>query len=108
MKVKGRIVNIISNIFYVEAENKIYECSSRGIFKVADLKPVVGDNVIIDVENTTGNIMEVIDRKKFLKRPKIANLTQLLLIVSSKDPSPDLLMLDKQLIFAQPRKRRLC
>ena len=49
MKIKGKIINIISNIFYVEVEQKIYECTSRGIFKTKDLKPVVGDNVLIDI-----------------------------------------------------------
>lgn len=101
MKLKGKIVNIISNIFYVEVEEKIVECTSRGIFKTKDLKPVVGDDVLIEVENNTGNILEVVDRKNYIKRPKIANLTQLILVVSSKDPAPDLLMLDKQLIFAE-------
>ena len=101
MKIKGRIINIISNIFYVEAEEKIYECTSRGIFKTKEEKPVVGDNVLIEVENEKGNILEIVDREKYIKRPKMANLTQLMLVVSSKNPVPDLLMLDKQLAFAE-------
>ena len=101
MRIKGKIINIVSNIFYVETDKKIYECTSRGIFKTKDLKPVVGDNVLIEVENETGNILEIVDRKKYIKRPKMANLTQLILVVSSKNPEPDLLMLDKQLAFAE-------
>ncbi len=101
MKLKGKIVNIISNIFYVEAENKVYECTSRGIFKTKDLKPVVGDNVFIELEDEKGNILEIVDRKKYIKRPKMSNLTQLILVVSAKNPVPDLLMLDKQLAFAE-------
>lgn len=101
MKLKGKIINIVSNIFYVEVEEKIYECTSRGIFKTKDLKPVVGDNVLIEVENERGNIIEIVDRQKYIKRPKMANLTQLILVVSSKNPVPDLLMLDKQLAFAE-------
>lgn len=101
MKLKGRIINIVSNIFYVEVEGKIVECTSRGIFKTKDLKPVVGDNVFIEIENSVGNILEITDRKKYIKRPKMANLTQLILVVSAKDPVPDLLMLDKQLAFAE-------
>ena len=101
MKLKGRIINIVSSIFYVEAEEKIYECTSRGIFKTKELKPVVGDNVLIELENEKGNILEMLDRKKYIKRPKMANLTQLILVVSSKNPVPDLLMLDKQLAFAE-------
>ena len=101
MKIKGKIINIISNIFYVEVENEIYECTSRGIFKTKEEKPVVGDDVLIEVENEKGNILEILDRKKYIKRPKMANLTQLILVVSSKNPVPDLLMLDKQLAFAE-------
>ena len=101
MKIKGRIINIISNIFFVEVEDEIFECTSRGIFKTKDLKPVVGDNVLIEVENAKGNILEIVDRNKYIKRPKMANLTQLILVVSSKNPVPDLLMLDKQLAFAE-------
>jgi len=101
MRLKGKIINIISNIFYVEVEEKVYECTSRGIFKTKDLKPVVGDAVLIEVENEQGNILEIVDRKNYIKRPKMANLTQLILVVSSKNPVPDLLMLDKQLAFAE-------
>ena len=101
MKIKGTIINIISKIFYVEAENKIFECTSRGIFKTKEEKPVVGDTVFIEVERDKGNILEIIDRQKYIKRPKMANLTQLILVVSAKNPVPDLLMLDKQLAFAE-------
>jgi len=101
MKLKGKIINIISNIFYVEVDENVYACTSRGIFKTKDLKPVVGDNVFIEVENEKGNIIEIVDRKKYIKRPKMANLTQLILVISAKNPEPDLLMLDKQLAFAE-------
>lgn len=101
MKLKGKIINIVSNIFYVEVEKNVYECTSRGIFKTKDLKPVVGDNVLIELDGEQGNILEVVDRENYIKRPKMANLTQLILVVSSKNPIPDLLMLDKQLAFAE-------
>lgn len=100
MVVEGRIITIISNLFYVELDNnKIIECTSRGIFKNKDIKPVVGDIVKIDNENNS--ILEVLNRTSYIKRPKIANVTKLILVVSAKKPSPDLLMLDKQLAFAE-------
>lgn len=100
MVVEGRIITIISNLFYVELDNnKIIECTSRGIFKNKDIKPVVGDIVKIDNENNS--ILEVLNRISYIKRPKIANVTKLILVVSAKKPSPDLLMLDKQLAFAE-------
>ena len=101
MKLKGKIINIVSNIFYVEVEENVYECTSRGIFKTKELKPVVGDDVLIEIENNVGNILEILDRVKYIKRPKMANLNQIILVVSAKNPEPDLLMLDKQLAFAE-------
>ena len=76
MKLKGRVIHIVSNLFYVQADDIIYECTSRGIFKTTALKPVVGDKVWIEGENKKGNILEVIERTSYLKRPKIANITQ--------------------------------
>ena len=96
---KGRIINIISNIFYVEIDNEIIECTSRGIFKEKEEKPVVGDIVKIDTKDKS--ILEIIDRKNYIKRPKSANISKLILVVSCKKPNPDLLMLDKQLAFAE-------
>lgn len=98
---QGRIINIISNLFFVEIEEKIRECTSRGVFKNKEEKPVVGDLVKVNVTNNQNTIIEIVDRKLYLKRPKIANLTQLILVVSADQPKPDLLMLDKQLAFTE-------
>ena len=96
---KGRIINIVSNIFYVEIENEVVQCTSRGIFKEKKEKPVVGDIVKVDINEKS--ILEILDRKNYIKRPKSANISKLILVVSCKKPKPDLLMLDKQLAFAE-------
>ncbi len=96
---KGRIINIISNIFYVEIDNHIEKCTSRGIFKDKQIKPVVGDIVKVNIKEES--IVEVCNRNTYIKRPKIANITRLILVISAKKPKPDLLMLDKQLAFAE-------
>ena len=96
---KGRIINIVSNIFYVEIKNEIIQCTSRGIFKEKEEKPVVGDIVKININEKS--IIEIIDRKNYIKRPKSSNISKLILVVSCKKPKPDLLMLDKQLAFAE-------
>jgi len=65
---------------------------------------VVGDKVefeITDQEKRQAVIEKVLPRYVYIKRPKLANITQLIFVVSSKDPKPDLLMLDKQLAFAE-------
>lgn len=56
---------------------------------------------IIDKENKKAVIETIENRKVYVKRPKLANVTQIIFVVSSKNPKPDLLMLDKQLAFAK-------
>ena len=103
---KGIIIENKSNIYQVriDGKNTIYSCYARGKFKKEDISPVVGDKVeITDInEKEKEAVIENIEeRKVYIRRPKISNLTQLIFVISSKDPKPDLLMLDKQLVFAE-------
>lgn len=101
---EGIILKIISNLYYIKTQNGMYECSVKGKFRKDEIVPVVGDYVKIEIiqnEQNKGIISEVLNRKTYIKRPKIANITQLVLVVSTAMPKPDLLMLDKQLAFAE-------
>lgn len=101
---KGLIISNVSNTYIVEVDDKVYECNARGKFKEKEITPVVGDRVSIEVIDETSKkaiINEVLERDNFIKRPKIANLSKLIFVVSAKNPKPDLLMLDKQLAFAE-------
>lgn len=101
---KGIVVSNISNLYKVEANNKIYDCSARGKIKNIDISPVAGDIVTIELqikEENNGVIEEISERKNYIKRPKMANLSQIILVVSMKMPKPDLLLLDKQLVYAE-------
>ncbi len=103
-KISGRIIEIISNIYKVEVNEKIYEAVPRGVFRKEEKTPVVGDFVEIEVIDETtlkAVIISIDDRSVYIKRPKIANITKLILVVSMKNPKPDLLLLDKQLAFAE-------
>ena len=101
---QGLIIENISNLYKIKVEDKIYEANARGKFKKDDISPVVGDNVeisILNEENKEAVIERILDRDTYIKRPKMSNITQLILVVSSKHPKPDLLLLDKQLAFAE-------
>ena len=103
-KMQGLIVENISNLYKVKTDDKIYETTARGKFKKDEISPVVGDVVDITVTDEEKNIAvieKIEERKVYIKRPKLANITQIIFVVSSKDPRPDLLMLDKQLAFAE-------
>jgi len=97
----GIIVNIGSNHYTVETRDERYICQARGKLKQDSL--VVGDRVkieILDEDKKEGVINSLEERTTFVKRPKIANITQVVCVVSMKLPKPDYLLLDKQLIFA--------
>lgn len=101
---QGKIIENISNLYKVRAEDIIYEATARGKFKKDEITPVVGDNVeieIIDMKSKKAVIEKIENRKIYVKRPKLANISQIILVVSSKNPKPDLLMLDKQLAFSE-------
>ena len=101
---KGLIISNISNMYEVEdiENSKIIKCIPRGKFKKDDITPVVGDKIEFEYQtDDTGVINTIIERANYIKRPKMANITQMIFVVSMKMPKPDLLLLDKQLAFAE-------
>ena len=101
---EGLIIENKANLYKIKINNEEYIATARGKLKNDNLTPVVGDIVkftILDENKQTAVIEEIKDRKTYIKRPKLANITQIIFVVSSKHPKPDLLLLDKQLVFAQ-------
>lgn len=101
---KGLIVSNVSNIYEVEdsKSSNIIKCIPRGKFKKDDIIPAVGDIVEFEYQTQTdGIINEIHERKNYIKRPKMSNITQMIFVLSMKMPKPDLLLLDKQLAFAE-------
>ena len=99
---QGLIIENISNLYKIKTNDKIYNATARGKFKQNDITPLVGDNVEIEVLNEQDNtavINDILPRVNVIKRPKVANITQIILVVSTKNPKPDLLILDKQLAY---------
>ena len=46
---QGKIIKGIAGFYYVQTEDKLYECKAKGIFRNKKMKPLVGDNVEIDI-----------------------------------------------------------
>ena len=100
---KGRILKGIAGFYYVETyEEKVYECKAKGIFRKTNLKPLVGDDVeidIIDEEKKLGNITEIFPRKNQLLRPPVANVDQAVILFAIVKPNPSYNLLDRFLIM---------
>lgn len=100
---QGKIVKGISGFYYVHVvESGIYECKAKGIFRQHKMKPLVGDDVEIDIiseEKKTGNVAAILPRKNALIRPAVANVDQALLIFAAASPNPNFNLLDRFLVM---------
>lgn len=104
---QGIIIGNISNTYKIKTDTKTYEAYARGKLKNEEKTPLVGDKVeieITDEEKQIAIIEQILSRKNEIKRPKIANIDQIIFIISTKNPKPDLLMLDKQLAYVEKLK----
>lgn len=105
---QGKIVKGIAGFYYVHVvEHGIYECKAKGIFRNQKIKPLVGDNVEIDVlddREKLGNITRLFPRKNELIRPTVANIDQALIIFAAVNPEPNFNLLDRFLIMMEKQQ----
>ena len=96
----GKIICINAAIHRVLLENNtIMDTKTRGKLRNDNIAPVVGDNVIVDVENKT--IEKVLERRNYLIRPLIANVDKLLIVMSTSIPAFSTYLIDKFLLIAK-------
>lgn len=102
---QGKIIKGIAGFYYVNTnDERTFECKAKGSFRNDKLKPLVGDDVVIDIideEKLTGNIVSILERKSEMIRPACANVDQALIIFSVKSPEPNFNLLDRFLIYME-------
>lgn len=100
---QGKIIKGIAGFYYVAVPAKgVYECKAKGIFRKENQKPLVGDDVeiqITDEKACEGNITRILPRRSELIRPAVANIDQALLIFAVAKPEPNYHLLDRFLIM---------
>lgn len=101
----GKIIKGVGGFYYVHiVHSGIFKCSAKGIFRYKKIKPLVGDNVdieIIDEKELTGNIINIHERTSELIRPAVANIDQALVVFAVKSPMPNLNLLDRFLVMME-------
>lgn len=104
---KGKIIKGIAGFYYVDCEEQIYECKAKGAFRNMQIKPLVGDDVeleILDEAERKGNIVELLPRKNSLIRPAVANVDQALVVFAYTKPKINFNLLDRFLIQMERQK----
>ncbi len=99
---QGKIVKGIAGFYEVRTGGaRTYVCKARGIFRKEGKKPLVGDNVELEVQSENppeGNIVRILARKNALIRPAVANIDQALAIFAVQRPKPNFNLLDRFLV----------
>lgn len=101
----GKIIKGIAGFYYVHVVGMgVFECKAKGILRNKKIKPLVGDNVEIDIldrQEFLGNIIEVLPRKNALIRPAVANVDQALVVFAVSHPNPNYNLLDRFIVMMQ-------
>ena len=101
---EGVIIKGVGGLYTVMTGDAIpYSCRARGIFRKDSITPLIGDRVIIsdiNEEKKEGIIDKINERKNSLIRPSVANIDQILIVISPRAPRPDLLLVDRILVTA--------
>jgi ribosome biogenesis GTPase len=104
MGLSGRVIEEQKNYFIVDTDKSIARCSIKGTLKKNRVRICTGDLVTIEIINHDtheGVITEVHKRSSYLKRPALANLTQILFVNTYKHPSLDIELLDRFLFGSE-------
>lgn len=102
MQKEATVISAFKDGYKVACGGKEYICKARGVFRTRDISPICGDRVILDDINASEPvIVDILDRKNQIIRPPLANLDQIVFVISTCEPSPNLLLLDKFLAVAE-------
>ena len=107
---QGKIIKGIAGFYYVHVvEFGVYECKAKGVFRKEKIKPLVGDNVeieILDESEKKGNIVKILPRQNELIRPAVANIDQALVVFAITKPNPHFNLLDRFLVMMESKEER--
>lgn len=104
---QGKIIKGIAGFYYVYTKAGLVECKAKGVFRKDRIRPLVGDNVeieLLDEQLLLGNLVSILPRKNALIRPASANIDQALVIFAIVKPQPNYNLLDRFLITMEQQK----
>lgn len=101
MNLTGKITKILANFYYIiDESNKEWECFARARLLKEGKLLFVGDLVEIETSSQSqGVVVNLLERKNKLDKPSVANIDQVLVVFSAKDPDFDFYNLDRYLSF---------
>jgi ribosome biogenesis GTPase len=97
---EGFIVKGYGGFYFVQSGDTLCRCRGRGRLHRGKDVLLTGDRVLFTFQkNGDGVIESVMPRRSSLRRPPVANVEQVVLILSLAYPEPDFLLLDRLLVL---------
>ena len=98
------ILKALSGFYYVDDGTQLFACRGRGKFRHEKVTPLVGDRVLFTpLEHGSGSLDGILPRKNEFQRPAVANVDQLVIIVSQAVPATDPFLIDRVISIAERR-----
>lgn len=111
--ITGKILKSVGGFFHVERSlgahaddpaGGILLCTAKGLFRHKNITPCAGDNVIVEIKDGTPIITDVLPRKNHIVRPPLANLDAAVIVISTVEPAPNRLILDKLIAIFESKE----
>jgi ribosome biogenesis GTPase len=94
----GILLKGYAGFYYVKTDSEILECSLRGRHRLSKQTFLAGDKVkVTNLGGGKGALEEVLPRTTELSRPPVANVDQVVIVMSIMNPPPDLMLMDRLL-----------
>lgn len=102
---EGIIVRAYAGFYYVKVDQKIWECKVRGRLRLNREKILPGDRAeVSETAPGKGVVERLLPRTRELLRPAVANVQQVVIVMSLIQPEPNLGLLDRLLILIEAEK----
>ena len=103
----GRVIKIFSDFYYVETSIGIVEAKLRTVLKKQKAQVYTGDYVKLeqlDKNSLQAFISEIQERKTLISRPKVANVSQVIIVSALKEPDLNFEQLNRYIAHCEYHK----
>lgn len=103
----GRVIKIFSDFYYVETELGVVEAKLRTVIKKQKSEVYTGDFVELeqfDENSMQAFISNILERKSLISRPKVANVSQVIIVSALKEPELNFEQLNRYIAHCEYHK----
>lgn len=100
----GTLIRALSGFYDVDCGGEVIRCRARGRFRYTKESPLVGDRVeLTPTEPGVGRLDKILERRNAFQRPAVANMDQMVIIVSQAIPVTEPFLVDRVAALAESK-----